>query len=635
MTETLVIGTAGHIDHGKTALVQALTGTDTDRLAEEKQRGITIDLGFAHARAGEREISFVDVPGHEAFVRNMVAGVSGVDAALLVVAADEGVMPQTREHIAILDFLDVRQAVVAISKCDLVEDAWIELVRDDVRDALAGCGFASARLLPVSARTGAGLEALLALLAGLPGRDREGQADDFRMPVDRAFTVHGTGTVLTGTVREGRLVPEQDVLLLPSMHRGRVRALQRHNEEVRQVQAGTRAAVAVAGVDRSAVRRGDTLVTGDSWRPSNRVTVRLRASTGHEIRHGQRVRVHAGTSEVMARIALLRDSGAGPGGDGGAHAGREAVGAGQPALAQLRLETPLVVRAGDPCVLRSYSPVTTVGGGVIIEPMAPRRSRHTDHLVAIDRALGRSREVLRALLAQAGTAGVERTGLALRLGVSPAEARAAEADALVLSGRVFDPAAAEPLAERARQEVRDYHRQYPIRPGVPHAELVAGLGRHAPAPLVEHVLKDLVTAGRLRLEEGAVAAADHEARPDPAQEKVLDRLNRLFDTGGYAPPTRDELPGEISRRSDLPDLLAWLERQGRLIAIGDGRWLSALQLDRLEREVRDALGGRDDLSPVDFRAVLPVSRRHLIPLLEFLDGRGVTRRRGDRRSVPA
>lgn len=342
MPDSLVVGTAGHIDHGKTALVRALTGVDADRLEEEKRRGITIDLGFAHAKAADgRVIAFVDVPGHEGFIRNMVAGVSGIDAALLVVAADEGVMPQTREHMAILEFLGVSHAVVAITKADLVEPEWLELVREEVREALASTPLAQAPLHAVSSRTGEGLESLRERLGELidpAHRARAATRDDlFRMPVDRAFTVHGTGTVVTGTVWHGTLATEQEVRVLPSDHTARVRGLQRHHEAVGHIHGGQRAAVALAGVEHAAVARGSALVVGEAWQPSTILTARLATLPSAVLRQRDRVRVHVGTAEIMARVALLQDEPIDAGGG----------------LAQLRLERPCVARAGDRVVLRS------------------------------------------------------------------------------------------------------------------------------------------------------------------------------------------------------------------------------------------------------------------------------------------
>ncbi len=375
MTRHLVLGTAGHVDHGKTALVAALTGVDTDRLAEEKRRGITIDLGFAELPLGDDlTLGIVDVPGHEAFVRNMLAGATGIDLVLLVVAADEGVMPQTTEHLDIVRLLGVRGGVVALTKTDLVEPAWLELVQEELTEHLAATPFAGAPVVPVSSRDGRGLDELRAALAGaaaaVPDRPADGR---FRMPVDRVFTIRGTGTVVTGTVWHGALNADASPRVLPSGRTSRVRGLQVHGREVDRILAGQRAAVALAGLDTDEVQRGDVLVDSPDWTPSSMLTVRLSVvpDSAWSIAQRQRVRVHLGTAEALARVALLEPAAV----EGGSSDADTILGPGQTTWAQLRLESPLVARAGDRLVVRSYSPVTTIGGAVVAEPVPRKRKR--------------------------------------------------------------------------------------------------------------------------------------------------------------------------------------------------------------------------------------------------------------------
>ena len=395
----VIVGTAGHIDHGKTALVRALTGVDTDRLPEEKRRGITIELGFAPlVLDGAGVAGVVDVPGHEAFVRTMLAGATGVDVALLVVAADEGVMPQTREHLAILDLLGVRAGVVALTKCDLVDEEWRELVVDDVRATLADTALAEAPIVATSATRGTGLPelraALAAALRALPGRDA---ADLFRMPVDRAFTVKGTGTVVTGTVWSGTLDRDAHAVLLPQGRAVRVRALQSHGAAVPGVGPGTRAAVALAGIDVGEAPRGAVLVADARWTASAvlRADVRLLADAPAPLGPRTRVLLHLGTQEVAARLVA----------EGGALApgGRAAV--------RVVTEAPVVARAGDRLVLRSLSPLTTIGGGVVTDPAPPRARVRPWAGVAHDPAAR-----LALALDEAGLSGVPERSLAVRLG---------------------------------------------------------------------------------------------------------------------------------------------------------------------------------------------------------------------------
>ena len=367
MTErTAILGTAGHIDHGKTALVGALTGVDTDRLKEEKERGITIDLGFAELRGEGVRLGVVDVPGHEGFVRNMLAGATGMDLALLVVAADEGVMPQTREHLAILALLRVSRLVVALTKVDLADDEWLELVEDDVRDTVSAAGFDDVAFFRVSAKSGEGVETLRDHLLEAAREQPEAAVDVLALPVDRVFTVRGTGTVVTGTLVSGAVAVGDRVRLLPSDRAARVRGVQVHGDEVERAVAGSRVAVALTGdgIERDDVRRGDVVVSAPEWDDAAMLTVEMRVlpDTGWSLAHNQRVRVHLGTAEVMARCVLFsRDE---------LHGG--AIGWGQ-----LRLETPVAVRVGATGVLRSYSPVTTIAGIRVVEAPAPKRGRAT------------------------------------------------------------------------------------------------------------------------------------------------------------------------------------------------------------------------------------------------------------------
>ncbi len=413
MTEKrLILGTAGHIDHGKTALVKALTGVDTDRLQEEKARGITIDLGFAELVPQEGlHLGVVDVPGHEGFIRNMLAGATGMDLVLMVVAADEGMMPQTREHLDIVRLLGVDQMVVALTKSDLVEDEWLSLVEEEVSEVLAGTPFAGAPIVPTSTVTGQGKDELVEALGGVAqGVGKRSSQDIARLPIDRAFTVKGTGTVVTGTLWSGGLSMGDSVILQPSGISGRIRGLQVHGVQVDRAEAGERTAVAITGsdIDLETVERGQVLVLDTGWLPTSMLTVALTVlpETGWTVKHGQRVRVHLGTSEVMARVVTLEGQEVAPGASG---------------WVQLRLEKPLLARARDRLVIRSYSPVTTIGGGIVAEAVAPKRKKlragEGDALSTIIH--GEASNSLSALLALAAWRGVDVYQAPVHIGLSP------------------------------------------------------------------------------------------------------------------------------------------------------------------------------------------------------------------------
>ena len=413
----VVLGTAGHIDHGKTALVRALTGTDTDRLKEEKARGITIELGFAELRPDEGpRFGVVDVPGHEAFVRAMVAGATGMDIILLIVAADEGVMPQTLEHLAIAELLGVPELVVALTKTDLVDEDWLELVESVVGDTLADTPYAGAPVVPTSAKEGHGLPGLLETLVAASARVRERSEEDLcRLPLDRVFTIQGTGTVVTGTLWSGSVSVGERVLLGPGDLEARVRGVQVHGSAVERAVAGDRAAIALTGegADRERLERGATLITEKRWQPSRMLTARIRmlVGPGWSLQHNQRVHVHLGTAEVRARCAVLEAEPLGPGGEG---------------WVQLRLEEPLIARGRDRLVIRAYSPVTTIGGGIVAETHPPKRNRLDDTTrAALDALTGDDAAgALDAVLSIAGLHGVALAELPVRLGLSPRETTA-------------------------------------------------------------------------------------------------------------------------------------------------------------------------------------------------------------------
>jgi selenocysteine-specific elongation factor len=619
-----IVGTAGHIDHGKTALIGALTGEETDRLPEEKRRGISIDLGFSHLDVDDGALGIVDVPGHEDFIRNMLAGTTGMDAVLLVVAADEGVMPQTREHVAIAGLLGVPTAVVALTKTDLVDDDWLALARDDVAGFLADTPFADAPIVETSAVTGRGLDALRdALVRGVSGS--RGRPDDlFRMPVDRSFTVRGTGTVVTGTVWSGRLERDTAVRLLPGETDARVRGLQVHGGEVGAVEAGQRAALALAGVDRAGAGRGLCVVADPAWVETSMLTVSLRVlpTATWRIEQRQRLRVHLGTAEVMARVALLD---------------RDPLEPGDMGWAQLRLEAPTVARRGDRFVVRSYSPVTTIGGGVVAEPVPARRSRlrpgDGDQLRAL--ADGDATDALRGILDGAGVAGVLSARLPVLLGATPAEVDAARTGtgAVEAGERVFAPDALAGVKEALTAAVAGHHRERPLQKGMD-AEAVrrAAPDRSDPA-LVQRALESLVEDGALVRDGDRVAIPAFRPTLSADQERLRDRLLAELDAAGAAPPRADDLARSLGTPAELHDVLSLLEDDGRLVRLEHDLYMSATARERVIRDVVSALGGRDDVSPGEFREVLGVSRRHLIPLLEHLDRIGLTVRSGAGRRV--
>jgi selenocysteine-specific elongation factor len=610
----VIIGTAGHIDHGKSALVTALTGRSMDRLAEERRRGITIDLNFAPLQLGSNLVAgVVDVPGHEDFVRTMVAGASGIDLALLVVAADEGIMPQTVEHLAVLEHLGVRAAIPVLTKADLVEPEWLELVAAEVGQRLAGSPVAFEAPIAVSAKTGQGIEELRARLAAraaeLPGRSA---ADLFRLPVDRAFSVAGVGTVVTGTAWSGRLALGDPVLLLPQGRPGRVRSIESYGCSLERSEPGARTALGLAGIDRTDVHRGSVVVTPDSaWLPASAVDVEivLQSDAPRPLVNRTRVRFHLGTAEVMARV--LPRAPIEPGGSG---------------IARLRLEDPIVARGEDRFVLRSYSPVTTIGGGMVLDPQPPRRR----NVWPVDLASRRPAERFRALLAR-HPAGMPVPALPVLLGVARAEAAdlaSHEASARRVGEQWVQVGVLEALSGRALETLKAYHRSQMSERGMPLETLRRSL--KAPDPLVETVLTDLAAAGRIRIFEGLTALAGFAPRVAGGEEEI-DRIIGLLEAAHLSPPTLAELQRQ-SGRTDVGAVLRLAAASGRVEAVERNRYYTRDALDQFTRVLVE-LGREGDIVPAAVRDRLGISRKYLIPLLEWADGRGITVRVGDVRHL--
>ena len=622
---SLILGTAGHIDHGKTSLVEALTGVDTDRLAEEKRRGITIELGFArYAPAEGCSFGIVDVPGHEGFVRTMVAGATGMDIVLLVVAADEGVMPQTREHLAIVKLLGVEGLVVAITKADLVDTEWLELVTEEVQEVLDDTKYRNAEIIPTSVRTGTGLRELSDALVRSAALSRERSVDDLaRLPVDRVFAMEGAGTVVTGTLWSGSVTRGSTVRILPRGDEARVRAVQVHGVQVERAAAGERTALALTGaaVRRGMVARGDVLVTDRSWSPSLMLTVELHAleGSGWRLEHGQRVRVHLGTVEVMSRVALF---------------GMEEVAPGAGAPAQLRLEAPVVARCGDRFVVRSYSPVTTIAGGVVLEPAPPKRKRLSDQ--ERDALQGLARGGMRALWGAAvlvGWEGVEEGLRAVRTGWDGGEPGTLAEDLWRLDGVLFDAGIVAEGEATILRAVRRHHDLHSLAAGAPLAVLRAALPSHAHARLADGLVARLERKGRLVIDGKVARLPDFRAALSPEEEELSNRLLQVLAAAGLQGPATPELEALVSGHPRTGAVLAFLASQRRILLLADTYWVATAALDQAASRVMEELGGEEGLGPADFRRVLPVTRKHLIPILAYLDAQGVTQRLDSGRRV--
>ena len=626
-TRYSVVGTAGHIDHGKSALVKALTGTDPDRLAEEKRRGMTIDLGFAHFDLpGGRRVGMVDVPGHERLIRNMLAGATGIDLVLLVVAADEGVMPQTREHVDILRYLQVDRGIIVLNKVDLVTDPeWLALVAEDVRGVVAGTFLESAPVVRVSARTGEGIaelvQAIDAALAVAPPRQLDAPA---RIPVDRSFTMAGFGTIVTGTLWAGRVRSGDTLELLPAGREVRVRHVESHGVPVTEAVAGQRAALNVVGAAKEEIRRGDVLATVGSYQPTALLDVRVRLLAGAPpLGHHERVRVYVGADEVIARVRFLDRSRLGPG---------------ESAVAQLRLERASVAARGDAFVLRRYSPMITVGGGEVITPHAELRRRGEAAAAAVASAeVSGFEERLRAALMAAGREGATVEALAQEVGAGRdqvAEQVKAWRDAgqaVDLRGRIFAGEVSRRIGEEIARALAAYHDSTPWRRGMPREELKTQVFGAGDDRLYGHALDALAARGEVALEDGFARLAGFVPRLGPAEAAARDRLEDVFRRGRYAPPSRAEAQAAVADRAAGERMLQALVDDGVLIDVGDEIIFHRQVLAEIRERVVARIASQGEITVATLRDDLGSSRKYALTVLEYFDAKRVTRRVGDKR----
>jgi selenocysteine-specific elongation factor len=625
-----VVGTAGHIDHGKTALVKALTGVDTDRWEEEKRRGITIDLGFAPLPLADTvQASIVDVPGHEGFVKNMLAGATGIDVALLVVAADEGPMPQTEEHLAILELLGVQRGIPVIAKADLVDGEWLELVRAELVERLARSRVRWEPPVATSAVSGAGLEELRAALARLATGLVERPVEDlFRLPIDRVFAVAGAGTVVTGSTWSGSVGVGESVRLLPLDREARVRSIEVHGEPTQRAAPGRRTALALVGVDKDELERGHVAVTGTGWAATSvlEATVELLPGAPRPIAARTRLRVHHGTAVVLARAVP-----AGP------------IAPGEHGPVRLMLETPLVARGGDRFVLRSFSPVTTIGGGIVLDPFPPRQTgtgRRRQPRLTADQSPA---ERLQLMAADAGLQGISLSALAVRLGVQPARVTAVIAEAgaglLTCGDTLAARTAITAEVTRLAEVLRRHHEEHPLDPGMSLQALRAAVVAPAPPPAVIDQILDLGIRKQAWELAGSVARV-------PGWQPALDAratdaralLARRLETARWQIPTVAELVREFP---DAPvrALLAHLIREGEgegeggIEQVDQERYATKSALEQFRAALEAALTEVGAATPAVLRDRLGLTRKYLIPLLEWADRRGITRRSGDARTL--
>ena len=630
----IILGTAGHIDHGKTSLIKAVTGIDTDRLKEEKLRGITIELGFAWLDlANGQRVGIVDVPGHEKFVKNMVAGATGIDLVALIIAADEGVMPQTREHLDICRLLGIKHGLVVLTKIDMVDEEWLELVTDDVQSFLRDSFLEDAPIVPVSSLTGKGLPEFMKCLERLcedvPERSSKSL---FRLPVDRVFTMKGFGTVITGSLVSGKIRVGETVTIYPSGIQSKVRGIQVHNQPVDEATAGVRTAINFQGLDRAAINRGDVLALANTLKPSYMVDVDLEylGFDKKPLKNRTKVRFYTGSSEIVGNVILLD---------------REELAAGQSAVAQLRLEDPLSVVRDDPFVMRSYSPIRTIGGGRIINPVPGKHKRFKEPVMANLRHLAEihSKEIITYHIKESGLHGVAFSDLIIMTNIAEKEleqelqhllSRKAvlqvdRENRVFLHGSVFDE-----LREKTIQILETYHKEHPLKAGMIKEALKSQLPRALGLRTLNLLIQELSKSDKVVQEKEIIRLSGHRIALKADQKDIRYKMREAYLKGGLQPPYFKELVVSMGENADhVKDILGHMLEEGLLVKVKEGLYFHKDVIEDLKNKLVAFLRANSEITTPQLKEITGVSRKYMIPLIEYFDDTKVTLRVGDVRRL--
>jgi selenocysteine-specific elongation factor len=626
----MVVGTAGHIDHGKSALVKALTGVDPDRLKEEQVRGITIDLGFAHLDLEGVQIGFVDVPGHERFVKNMLAGVGGIDCVLLVVAADESIMPQTREHFDICRLLGISSGIVVITKVDLVEPELVELVLEEIRETVRGSFLEQAEIIQVSSKTGAGIErlkqGLREIALSMPERPAERL---LRLPVDRAFSMRGFGTVVTGTLTSGTLRRDDEVELIPGGFVAKVRGIQVHGRATDAAVAGQRTAVNLQGVDLSQVKRGMSLVAPRMFHASQLMDVRLDLlATSRPLKNFSKVRFHHGTSEVLARVALI---------------GQPLLDPGKSTWAQLRLEAPAFCLHGDAFIVRQFSPATTIGGGRVLNPLAVKHKVTDRQALVLLRSLEGNdiAQKLPALIAMYPRQVIGLRELNAAIGLPEAELKslctsATAAGKLVMVPGLLPilslPAVIEALKRETVSLVARFHQENPLLRGISREELRKRAYGGLPPEVFRFCLEKLSEQQQISIHEDMVALYGREVQLSTAGLQIKERIESLLRQAGWQPPSLSEIPAMLSEDpAEVRKICFWMLKEKILVRISEDLLYHRAALQEMKARIHARYHAGARFGVAEFKELFDLTRKYAIPLLEYLDREHFTQRQGNER----
>lgn len=629
----IIMGTAGHIDHGKTTLIKALSGIDCDRLKDEKKRGITIELGFAYLDLpnGQR-LGIVDVPGHEKFVKNMVAGAAGIDFVLLTVAADEGIMPQTQEHLEICNLLGIKDGLVAVTKIDTVEQDLLDLALEEIQEFLAGTFLEKAPILPVSSHTGQGIEDLKISIQEIINQIQTQETTDlFRLPVDRVFTMRGHGTVITGTLISGQIRQGENVFIYPEKKKSKIRTLQVHGQTVETAYVGQRTAVNLAGLEVNEIKRGQVLARPESLFPSFVWDIELQAlmSSPRPIKHRKEIHFHHGSQETLARVYLLD---------------REQLEPGESALAQIRFSFPLAGVYGDRFVIRSFSPLITIAGGKIINPLGRKVKRFSPDLKHLENLVQENRpSIILTQLDLSGYQGVDFYRLLVMTNTSSKnlgkilQELGSKQEIYLFDKEEMRYASGKIVhqeMENLLNYIREFHRNNPVKLGIPRGMITSDWGKNMPAKLVHFIVEKCLKQNKLLAEQEVLRLPEHKISLASDQSKLKTKLLQAYQEADIQPPNLNSLIESLgANKKEVLPVLQLLTEEGQLAKIKDGLYYSQEALDKIKNMVISYLQTNENLTPPDFKTLTGLSRKYSIPLLEYLDKEKITIRIGDSRKL--
>ena len=622
-----IIGTAGHVDHGKTCLIKALTGIETDRLGEEKKRGITIDLGFAHIKFPDgSQASIIDVPGHEKFIKNMLAGASGIDLVLMVIAADEGIMPQTKEHIDILTLLGIKKGIVVLTKSDMVDEDWLLFMQEEIKEKLQNSFLKDAPIVPVSAQKGTGIDGLRDMIYEMlkeQETDRDNQR--FRLPIDRIFSVEGFGAVITGTMIEGKLSVGDNLMIYPSMLETKARNIQVHSQDVETAYSGQRTAVNLAGIRKADIKRGDILAPKGSVAVTDFVDIKINmlSDTNRVIKNNSDVHFHHGSGEMVAKVILF---------------GKDKLSKGESGYAQLRCTEKFAAKAGDPFVLRFISPLETIAGGVILNTIPAKRKRADENaLKAIESfEMGNNSEKVSGVISDCGSSPIGINEISIRINIDPEEIKKI-CDKLehkkditsVSEGLYVHKNEIERIKNAAQSLLSAFHKENPLKAGIKREELRTKLRPNMEISYIDRIFNQMINQKFIKEEKGAISLFNFEVVINEDNQKIHNDIMKIFDDGKFTPPSPEEVAEKFPKIKNIKQIFSKMISDGDLIRLSEKIYMAKSAYEEALEKVKSLEDEKGEIILADVRDVLGASRKYALGLLEYWDNKKITKKTGD------